>query len=259
MVFDSDYQPEGGAIQAAYNLNDAHSLKFNSAIFALDELNQGASASHDPYLIGAQLLWNAKWGKKIESSLGISAFTLGNQKLTLNNAAVPDVNGGNTRDGLGNQVNNYNPVVGGASLTYKLESFPLYNGEFPIKLVGEYIDNPAVGTQNKGYRAGVQFGKAGKKGQWQIAYRYQRLDADAWYEELVDDDNGAFYGVAPTGGAAGFRGGTNVKGHQVQAIYSLFDSMNFTVTYYRNQLINPSPAGSESSSGHLMVDLNWKF
>jgi hypothetical protein len=258
MVFDNDYQPEGGAFQAAYNLNDAHALKFNSAIFVLDELNQGLGASHDPYLLGAQLLWNAKWNKKLESSIGISAFTLGN-KLNLGNAAVPDVTGGNTRDGLGNLVDNYNPVVGSASFTYKLDSFPIYNGAFPIKLSGEYIENPAVGSQNKGYRAGVQFGKAGKKGQWQIAYRYQRLDADAWYEELVDDDNGAFYQVAPAGGATGFRGGTNVKGHQVQAAYSLYDSLNLTVTYYRNQLINPVPAGSESSSSHLMVDLNWKF
>ena len=255
MVFDPDYMPEGAAIQVGYKLNDQHELRLNSAAFVLDEL---AASGRDPYMIGAQLLWNAKWSPKIESSLGVSAYTLGNH-TNLITANIPDQNSGNTRTGVGNLAYHYNPVVGSAALTYNLDSFPFYTGVFPIKVAGEYIKNPAAPSQNKGYWAGITFGKAGKKGLWDLTYRYQRLEADAWFEELVDDDNAGFYQTAPTGGNAGLRGGTNVKGHLVKLNYSFTDSLTFSFTYYLNSLIIPSPAGSQSGGNHLMADLMWKF
>lgn len=267
MVLDYDYVPEGLALQGAYKFNDHHSLKLNTALFILDEVNQPSianpSAGHDPYLYGGQLLWEAKWTPKLESALSLSAFNIVN-KQNLTEGLVPNTSDGNTRV-LGNLVNNYNPIIGGASLTYKLDSCPGYQGQFPLRVGGEFMRNSAAASNNEGWWGGVTLGKAGKKGTWELAYKYERLQGDAWYEELVDDDFGAFYaGVGPRTGAGGFRGGTNVKGHVIKGTYSFTDSLSFVVTYYQTELIQQSaplipPAVSKSDSGHLLVDLMWKF
>src|ERR1051325_4603534 len=271
MVFDPDIQLEGAAIQAA-SQTDKHGLKSNGGAFVLDEFNHPSTAnpaaSHDPYLFGAQLLLESKWTPKIETALGISAFSI-TSKENLGTGTAPNNNDGNTRDDLtGLLVNNYNPIVGSAAFTYKLTSFPLYTGEFPIKFAGEYMDNPGAAKQNVGYWAGVTLGKSGHKGTWDISYKWQRLEADAWYDEFPDDDFGAFYQQGSAGGGfisaanpkgAGFRGGTNVKGLMIKANFSFTDSMTLSVTYYLAELINPNPVGSISTSGHFMVDLMWKF
>ena len=272
MIWDYDIQPEGAAFQAAHNFNDKHALKLNSAFIVLDEFNQtggnpGVGPSHDPYVIGAQLLWEAKWSPKIDTALGLSAFTIAG-KDALSNTNAPNLNAGNTRVSSGPRFGqlayNFNPIVVNASVTYKAESFPLYKGEFPIKLAGEYLKNPGAPANNAGWWGGVTLGKAGHKGQWELSYRYQRLGADAWYEEFPDDDNGAYYQaghslLTASGNGANFFGGTNVKGHLVKATYSFTDYLSFSLTFYLNELIIDAPGGSVNSAGHLMADLMWKF
>jgi hypothetical protein len=274
MIWDYDIDPEGAALQVAHNFTDHQTLKLNGAAFVLDELNQGnpsgstlpagvkVSPSHDPFVYGAQLLWESKWSPKIETSLGVAAFSVeGEQSLSAQ--AQPFYNSGNSRDANGFLVNHFNPIIGTASATYKLDSFPLYTGVFPIKVSGEYMDNPAASANNKGYRVGLTLGKSGKKQTWELNYRYQRLEADAWFDALVDDDNGAFYAtgnpqLAGTGKANGWFGGTNVKGHQVIATYSFTDFLNFNFIYYANDLIIQTP-GQSSKAGHFMAEFNFKY
>jgi hypothetical protein len=274
MVWDYDVVPEGAGLQVAYNVSDHHALKGNAGIFVLDELNQGAPsgattnasarirASQDPYLYGAQLLLESKWSPRLETSVGVAAFDIANRD-SLSAQVQPFYNSGNSRDADGFLKYNFNPIIGTASITYKMPGFALYPGEFPIKLASEYMDNPAAPSNNKAYRIGGTVGKAGRKGTWEINYRYQRLEADAWVDALVDEDNGAFYAtgnpqLVGTLKANGWFGGTNVKGHQVVAIYSFTDFLNFTFIYYANDLIIKTPNQS-STAGHFMADLNWKF
>lgn len=274
MIWDYDIDPEGGALQAVYNINDKHTLKFNGAIFVLDELNQSPPPGSpfpaaalkqgaDPYVFGGQLLLESKWTPKFETSLGIAAFNIANTD-SLSAFLQPFYNSGNTRNAAtGALINNYNPIIGTGAVTYKLDRFPLYGEGFPIKFSGEYMENPGAPMNNVGYRVGVTLGKAGKKGLWEVNYRYQRLEADAWFDALVDDDNGAFYTtghplLAGTGKANGWFGGTNVRGHLVQATYNFTDFWNFTFTYYLNELIINAPA-AKSDSGHFMADMMWKF
>jgi len=260
MVWDADYTPEGGAVQVGYKLNDQHSLKFAGAVFILDELNQGAGASHDPILSGVQLRWDAKWTKQINTTVGIAYYTISDEE-NLGNGAVQNNNFGNTRNAAGNLVYNYNPIVADAAFTYNLAKFPGYHGEFPIKAWGEYINNASAPQQQDGYTAGVTFGKSGKKGAWEIGYRYERLESDAWYEELVNDDFGAFAQAAqPNSGLGnGYRSGTNVRGHIIKAAYSPGDALTLNFTYYLTELIHKIPAGSESGTGRIFVDATWKF
>jgi hypothetical protein len=256
MMFDPDYTPEGAALQGTYKINDHHSLAFNSAAFVLDEESK---SSRDPFMFGSQLIWNATWCPKVESSLGVAAFSIVNTgMLTTNN--VPYINQGNTRTSAGVLMYNYNPVIASGSATYKLDSFPLYKGAFPIKVAGEFMDNPAAPSQsNRGYWGGITFGKSGRKGTWDLSYRYQYLEANAWYDQVVDDDNFAYYQSAPVGGISGIFGGTNMKGHLVKLNYSLTDALTLTFTCYVNDLINPVPGNSQSHALHAMADIMWKF
>jgi hypothetical protein len=291
MVFDSDYTPEGAALQGSCKINDQHSLAINGAAFVLDE---AAASGRDPFMYGGQVIWNANWTPRIASSLGIGAFDIVNRNglgmsgflASTNNynpGGVANINQGNTRNIYGNLIYNYNPIVASGSATYTLDTFPLYNGKFPIKLAGEYMNNPGADpakgpANNIGYWGGIQLGKSGKKGTWDIFYRYQHLEADAWYDELVDDDNVAYYanGAAGTTLAKnGWVSGTNIKGHLVKFNYSLTDALTFSFTAYINDLIKPAlnttatqPLGGplnhslgepQNHSLHFMADLMWKF
>jgi hypothetical protein len=257
MVFDPDYTPEGGALQATYKINGQNSLAFNGGAFVIDQSNSRGS-----YLLGAQAIWNAAWSPKIATSLGIAAYDLANQ-ASLNASSATgsyyDSNLGNTIV-AGLPAREFNPFVVSGSTTYTLDSFPLYPGAFPVKLAGEFMDNPAAASNNKGWWGGVTLGKSGKKGTWDVSYRYQKLEADAWWDQLVDDDNVALFPNSLAGGSAA--GGTNIKGHMVKFNYSIFDSLTFSLTAYINDLIN-YPAGvapgAKTDAMHLMADLMWKF
>ncbi len=260
IVFDPDYTPEGLAQQFNFNFTPDQVVKFNVGEFVLDELS---ASSNDPYLAGAQLRLESKWNKKIQTSLGIAGFAISG-KDSLINANVPNQNRGNTRIGsTGRLAYNFNPIVADAAFTYHLESFPFYAGEFPIRLGGEYVDNLAARSskQNKAYALGVMLGKSGKRGTWDLSYRYKTLEANSWYEEFVDSDTGAFYQtpLANSGSGQGYGPGTNVRGHHVRASYSPNDAFTFGVTYYLFELINESPARSKSETSRIQIDAILKF
>ncbi|MEQ2005354.1 MAG: putative porin [Limisphaerales bacterium] len=269
MIFDHDLQPEGAALQGAYRINEAHALKVNGGLFVLNEI---PGSSRDPYLAGAQVLWEGRWTPKLETAVGMAVFKVSGKDQLLPSQA-PNVEAGNTRDATGRLLNSFNPIVGNASVTYKLDSLPLYQGEFPVKLGGEFMKNPGASSNNEGWNAGITFGKAAKRGNWEVFYRYQVLRADAWYEEFPDDDNGAFYatghplltGASNANGlqGAGFLGGTNIRGHYFKATYSFTDFATLSLSYYLNELIINNSASATTDkrdgAGHLIVDMMWKF
>ena len=121
------------------------------------------------------------------------------------------------------------------------------------------MHNPNAGTENNAWSAGVTFGKAGKKGLWELSYRYKYLEADAWYEELTDSDFGAYYQAAPVGGAAGYGAGTNVKGHVIKASYSPYNALTLSGTVFFTDLINESPIPSEGKATRIQLDAVLKF
>jgi hypothetical protein len=279
MAFDADYTPEGVALQGSYAINDSHSLKWNGGAFILDEINQGSQASDDPMLFGVQLRHDAKWTPKLSSSIGVAWYTIKDPE-NLTNGAVPNIQVGNTRYAVsvpgsdtkvaGSLVHDYYPIVADAAVTYTLNRVPAYPGRFPIRVAGEYMENPGADTRNNGYWAGVFFGKAGKKGTWEASYRFKRLEADAWYEEFVDSDYSAYYETPPGGSTAasgfgpGIRAGTGIQGHIIRIGYAPSDAFQLGATYLLSELINPPLVGtplhrSESGSHRLQVDATWKF
>jgi hypothetical protein len=207
MVFDADWTPEGAAIQSGYTFNDQQSILVNGGAFVEDQEAGGSDVGsvQAPALFGGQVIWVANWTKRFATSLGLGGYILENSK-NLTTANVPYINQGNTRNtvgGVGVLTNGYTPLIADISATYKLDTFPLYAGAFPIKVAAEYINNvdTIVGNgNNQSYSVGVTFGKSGKKHTWDISYRYEYLEADATYDQLVDDDNGAYYQHPLAGG-----------------------------------------------------------
>lgn len=257
LLFDGDYTPEGAATQWAYTTDDAsHTFGLNMGAFILDELQ---TSSRDPFLLGAQIRVDSVWSEvnvfpKLQSSVGLAVLSISRtDSLTTGN--IPDVNRGNTRDATTAPAYNFNPIVADGSFTYTLEKFPFYAGNFPMSIAGEYVYNPGAPTRNQAFAAGVTVGKTGKKGSWQMSYRYRFQESDSWFEEFVESDFGAFYGVGP----AGYFAGTNTKGHVFRIGYSPYDSITLNASYFLAEVIdNPSP-GTESELGRLQVDAVWKF
>jgi hypothetical protein len=261
MILDYDYTPEGLAQQLTWKATPNQTLSLNLGAFVLD----GAGLiRRDSFLFGSQARLDSKWENHWQTSGGVAGLVI-TRPDELINANVPNQNRGNTRPGAsefgpGALAAKFTPIVADASVTYWQDSFPVYPGPFPIKLGGEYMHNFGADTRNQAYSISLCFGKAGKKGQWDLTYRWKYLEGDAWYEELVDDDFGAFYETAPdAGGSAGFCGGTNVRGHIVKANYSITDSFTIGATVFFTDLIHPSPAGSDSAFTRLQVDAIWKF
>ncbi len=257
MVFDGDYTPEGFGLKLSYSPFAKHKLTLIGGIFALDELG---SSTKDPLLAGVQLRWDADWTTKIASSMGIGFLSINNDdKLT--SAEVPDVNRGNYYTGTRSRYG-FNPVVADASLTYMLDKFPFYSGPFPIKFSGEYMNNPAAVGDNYGWSTGITFGKAGKKNSWELGYNYKYLGANAWWEELVDSDFGAYYaGISPSNPAgSGYYSGTNVKGHIVRLVYSPTDFVTLGAKVFFTDLIDePTVANRDSGIVRMQVDMSLKF
>lgn len=277
VVFDPDYAPEGLAWQTGYNLNDKHGLKFNAGLFSLSEVS---GSSHDSYLFGAQLRWDAAWTPKWATTVGLSGLAISDKDSLAHLAAssptggtVPDVSKGNTRaSSTAAPTSDFNPFVIDAALTYTMESFPKYPGAFPVKLMGEYINNPAASAnpagplapglkRNEAYSIGMTLGKSGKKGTWDLTYKWKNLESNYWFEEMVDSDHGAWYQTSPFtgGGGTGYGAGTNLRGHYMRAAYSPTDSLTLSCTYYLFSLID-KPAGALSSqTGRIQIDAAWKF
>ncbi len=286
MLFDPDYSPEGLSQQFAFNLNDKHSLKLNMGEFALAEIG---NSSNDPFLLGVQTRWDAAWTPKWSSSTGVGALWITDARnlraydYTMAGVAdtykanTPDVNYGNSRNPTyGYLSNGMQPIVAEGSLTYTVSSFPAYNGPFPIKVGGEYMNNLEADRMNEGYWVGVTFGKSGKKGTWDVSYRYKELQGDAWFEELVDSDFGAYYRQQPLGAgpsyfndrtlyasgkyrSGGYYSGTNVRGHVVKAAYSPYDCMTLGVTYFLTETIEDPKVANSAPTHRIQVDAQWKF
>jgi hypothetical protein len=268
-VFDVDYTPEGFAEQFSYKLNPKQTASAYLGQYVLDELQFG---NRGPLLFVEQLRLESKWSEHINSALTISGLSIANPQ-SLTTANVPDSNHGNTRNAAGVLLNDYQLFIGDGSLTYNLDSFPFYNGPFPISLVGEYIHNFGASQDNTAYSFGVSFGRASQrnaagitrqKGKWELSYRYQELQGDANYEELTASDNGAWYRSRPVGEPYGsfrptFLNGLNLRGHAFRLAYAPYDFLVLDARLWLNRAINVADQGDNPEGARFLFDVVLKF
>ena len=268
-VFDVDYTPEGLAEQFAWKLHPNHLASAYLGQYMLDELQ---FSNQDPFLFLEQVRLDSKWSKHVSTAFTLSGLSIANpQSLVTTN--VPDSNHGNTRNSAGVLLNDYQLLIADGSFIYNLDSFPLYHGPFPIKLYGEYIHNFGASRDNTAFSFGPSFGNvsqknsqmgSNQKGNWEISYRYQELQADANYEELTASDNGAFYRARPVGEPYGafrptFLNGTNLRGHAFRLAYAPYDFLVLDARVWLNEPIKVASPADKVEGIRLLFDVVWKF
>lgn len=255
ILYDKDYTPEGFSQVVSYDLAENHALSLILTQYVLDELR---SSSSDPWQFGGQLRWDADWSSRVKTSIGAAVFSiLHPESLTV--AGVPYINQGNTRTAGGALASDYDVFYGDAGLTYTFDSAPLYRGRFPVYAYGNAIYNFGASDQNVGYGVGVRFGKASKRGQWELNYLWTHLEADAWYDQFVESDFGSVWTAAPTAGTTGYYAGTNVEGHWIKGTYAIFDQWSVSVAYFITGLIeDPNPAVSNDTA-RLFIETVVKY
>ena len=251
-VWDSDYTPEGVAFSYAYELSQNHKVGVALGGIIVDE---SGSDSSDAYAGLAQVTLDSTLTSRVSSYFGVATYNLFNKEAAKELGA--SYMRGNTATYSGNpvtQVNNqnYNPYIFDGALTYQMDSFPAYQGTFPISFGGTYITNPTLDDEERGYLVTIKFGKAKKVGNWEMGYQFRELQADSLYDNWVADDYGA-YGVG--GDSNSYYAGTDVRGHVVHFKYQLTASMQCAARVMRTEALTTS--SHETTRGQF--DLIWKF
>lgn len=141
------------------------------------------------------------------------------------------------------------PVIGDCQFKYdyhNVEAFAEYSfklGGKSVSLFGNYTVNTEADDDDTGYLFGAKYGSAKDKGDWDITYFYELLEADATVGLLADSDFGG--------------GGTDAKGHVFSGTYAFHKAWNFKATYFINTVNLAS--GDDDDYERLQLDLNFKF
>jgi hypothetical protein len=142
-----------------------------------------------------------------------------------------------------------NPVTGELAFKYDyrlVHAFAEWNfrlGKEPVSLFGDYVINTDADENDTGYLFGVKYGSAKARGTWDVAWFYERLEADAVVGLLTDSDFGG--------------GGSDARGHVLQGTYAFHPKWNFKATYFMNEIDLAS--GDPRDLDRVQLDLNFKF
>lgn len=227
LVYDFDVTPEGLAQQFVFKLDEEqrYRLFVNAGEFILNEI--GSSSDTDGYLYdmqaGAELAFGGEPKKPVVRVRAVGGF-LWTDNLNVGNQQNDSPNLGNAVENTGNILADFEVLHVGGEIAWRVCERPFLGTPAVLTFSGEYVKNFAdayeslstastnltgLSQQTEGYSGQVAFGGNKKKGEWQIAYQYKYLEADAVYDGLTDSDFGT--------------GGTDRKGHIVKASYNFQD------------------------------------
>ena len=116
-------------------------------------------------------------------------------------------------------------------------------GKRSLSLFADYTQNTEVSENDTAYLIGAKYGSAKDKGDWDLTYFYERLEADSTVGLLADSDFGG--------------GGTDSKGHAFIGTYAFHKAWYFRATYFLNEIDLAS--GNPRDYDRLMLDLAFKF
>jgi len=209
LIWDSDLNPEGGAITLVKNLDNVE-INLTGAGCWVDE----RSSSDDSYIAAGQGFVRFNLNKKKSSvTLGGSIYNYVNAK-----GFAPFYDNedgmGNTLDTLGNYANDFELVEVFGEITHKFD-------DIPVSIFGDLVSNGGADSLNTGWMFGFKIGHAKDAGSWDLRYNYRKVETDAVVGMFTDSD---------------FRGGgTDAKGHEFGASYQLAKNANLGATYFINE------------------------
>ncbi len=226
LVWDSDYRPEG--IFAGW---EGDNFFVNSSYIHV-ESDTGS---------GGNSLDESIWGAQIGTKIGPVRLAVGYLDIPVAGYSLVEIDGdadafGNSEDGQGNYLYDYELITFGADAGFNL-------GDMPLGLYADFVQNQDADDLDQGYIIGAKLGKASGPGSWQVQYQYQDLEADATFGLVTDSD---FMG-----------GGTDAKGHKLGAAYAFQKNWTLGFTYFDGT--KGMDLGSDVDYSRLMIDTKFKY
>lgn len=238
LLWDSDWNPEGGAIDFTRAMDDV-SLNLIGAGLWIDERSSG----DDSYLLAGQGVVRMNLDeKKTSVAVGAGFFNYVN---TRGFEVFHD-----PEDPMGNSV--VSVVASDESAYYYANEFELAEffgevthtfEELPVTVMGDLVINTATDSPETGWLVGIRVGKAKKSGSWEGRYIYREVEKDAVVGMFTDSD---------------FRGGgTDASGHEIGSAVQLAKNTAFNVSYFINKI--GLQRENQDDFKRLQVDLQLKF
>jgi hypothetical protein len=233
LIWDSDLNPEGLAIKYNSDSKSAVEVFLSGADLWIEERKD----DNDSMLVGAQAGLKVKFAEnKASVSLGGSYFGYSNVK-GFSPFYDPDKKSafyGNSYDENKLYLFDYKEMELFADAV-----FPI--GKIPLNIYGNYVKNSDPSTDNTGYLFGMQIGKCKDPGTFEIGYYYENLEKDAVVGAFCNSDFGG--------------GGTNAKGHRLNANIQLAKNLQAGICYF----INQKNLDDETDYNRLQLDVGYKF
>lgn len=225
LIFDSDLNPEGLAL--GY---DNGGIFANIGGFWVEERSGG----DDAILYALQGGYRTMIGDGAELTVGASIY---NYQDTQGFAPfyIPNPQG-NTIDGAGNLVNDYD-------LAEIFAQVDLEAGGEPLRVFFDYVDNTEASSFDSGFALGFRWRTAANPGDWELGWSYEDLEADAVIAAFTDSDFGG--------------GGTDAKGHIFRAAYRLRNNVRLNGTWFINE--RGEAAGNKRDYDRLQLDISFLF
>ncbi|MEK7868561.1 MAG: putative porin, partial [Candidatus Omnitrophota bacterium] len=239
MLWDTDINPEGIAVQLKHALGAKADFFMNNAFFILDDTASPNGTGADPAMFVIQPGIALKVNDKTKLKLAGAYYGFNSVK----NQVLDNSSGTNTLSGQGTSLLNYDFDSWSVSSELGIKE-PLKIGFIPyIAVFGDYIENMDPSTENIGYIAGFKFGneKVANWKQWQAKYMYRSIGKDAVLDIFPDSD--------------AYGGFTDVKAHEYLLSYGLNKNVTLDLDYYQNDRIK----AAKNKEKLLQVDLNFKF
>lgn len=230
IMWDPDVNPEGAYERYQYKGWKTVQPFVHFGQMAVSENNK----TEDAYLF----LWQA--GAEVNLPADVKWTVAGSYYdwTNLNKSDMSKIEGtsaGNSVGADGKYLYEYRLAEAITFLEFKVANLPL-------KLWFDYIINTAsnVPTDNDtAWSTGFLLGKAKKKGDWAIYFKYAEIEPDAVVGAIADGD---FYGA-------------NRKGYKVQGQYQLYDPWQIALSWFQTD----SMVGPEESEDRLQLDMIFKF
>ncbi|MBF0532081.1 MAG: putative porin [Candidatus Omnitrophica bacterium] len=249
MVWDTDINPEGFAVQLTKTINPQLDVFATGADFILKEIS---TEDNDPNMAILQAGFKYAVTDFISVKSAISYYSTSNVKGVLMDGTA----GTNTTATLAGSTDTglkygYDAIFPVTEISFKdpLKAVPYLNQvNIPyLAFFGEYITNPQVITKKNqtGHMFGVKFGteKPANFGEWKLTYNFTKLEKDAVLDILPDSDR---YG-----------GKTGINSHEAILEFALSKNTGLSFDYYRGKKLAPEISAAEAQVYQL--DWNVKF
>ena len=234
LLWDPDLNPEGLALQVQPDLGTVSPF-VNAGYFWVEE----RSSQADSFILGGQA------GLKLAFEPSDSYVIVGGRYVDTMNIEGQEVFW-DPEDSFGNTATD---VAGDGILSYDYD-YDLLGafleiggkaGRVPWAVFGDFVQNTAVDEESTGWLVGVKAGKCKKALDLCGRYIYRVVEADAVVGIFTDSD---FNG-----------GGTDSKGHEVNAGVQLAEGVKSGATYFYNK----TSIEHGEDYHRLQLDLKMKF